>query len=69
MLKLPYYNHFHNTLRLFDFLPNIILSTSEVMWGSYLQTWCMRVASGVAERVKTYNLWKLGNFLKALKFF
>ena len=47
------YNHVHNILRLFDVLPNFPFGTSETMRDYYLQTWYMRVASRVAERIKT----------------
>ena len=47
------YNHFHNILRLFDVLPNFPFATREAMRDYYLQTWYIRVASQVAERLKT----------------
>ena len=47
------YNHFHNILRLFDVLPNFPFTTSETMRDYYLYTWYTRVASRVAERLKT----------------
>ena len=46
-------NHFHNILRLFDVLPNFPFTTSETMRDYYFETWYIRVASGVAERLKT----------------
>ena len=46
-------NHFYNTLRLFDVLPNFPFTTSETMGDYYFQTWYIRVASRVAERLKT----------------
>ena len=47
------HNHFHNILKLFNVLPNFPLITSETMSDYYLQTWCLRVASGVTEQLKT----------------
>ena len=47
------YDHFHNILRLFDVLPNFPFTTSETMGDHYLQTWYVRLASRVAERLKT----------------
>ena len=47
------YNHFHNILRLFNVLSNFPFTTSETMGDYYLQTWYLRVASGVAKRFKT----------------
>ena len=44
-----FYNHFHNTLRLFDVLPNFLYTTSETMRDCYLQTWHIRVASRTNE--------------------
>ena len=55
-------NRFHNILRLFDILPNFPFITSETMHDYYLQTWYIRVASRVAERLK-----KLGNMRKVSK--
>ena len=56
-LKLTYtlsaYNQFHNILRLFNVLPNFPLTASETMGDYYLQTWYIRAASRVAERLKT----------------
>ena len=46
-------NHFCNILRLFDVLPNFAFTTSETMGDYYLQTWYIRVASRVSERLKT----------------
>ena len=51
--KVATYNQFHNILRFFDILPNFRFSTSETMPDYYLQTWYMRVASRVAESLKT----------------
>ena len=61
------YNHFHNILRLFDALPNFRFTTSETVDDYYLCTWYIRVASRVAERLKTYDLRKLGNIRKVSK--
>ena len=47
------YNQLNNILRLFDVLPNLPFPTSETMCDYYLQTWYIRVASRVAERLKT----------------
>ena len=46
-------NNFHNILRLFDVLPNFPFTTSEAMRDYYLQTWYIRVASRVAEGLKS----------------
>ena len=45
-------NQFHSILRLFDVLVNFPFTTSETMCGYYLQTWYLRVPSGVTERLK-----------------
>ena len=50
-------NQFHNILRLFDVLPKFPFTTSETMRDYYLLTWYIRVASQVAEWLKT-----LGNY-------
>ena len=55
------YNQFHNILRLFDVLPNFSFTTSETMCGYYLRTWYIRVVSQVTERLRTWDLRKLGN--------
>ena len=47
------YNEFHNILRLFVVLLNFSFNTSETMSNYYLQTWYIRVASRVAEQLKT----------------
>ena len=47
------HNQLHNILRLFDVLPNFPFTTSEMIRDYYLQTWYIRVASQVAERLKT----------------
>ena len=46
-------NQFHNFLRLFGVLPIFPFTTSETMCDYYLQTWYIRVASRVAEELKT----------------
>ena len=61
------YSHFHNNVRLFDVLPNFLFTTSETMGYYYLQAWHIRVASRVAEQLKTQNLRKLGNIRKVSK--
>ena len=61
------YNQPHNSLRLFDVLPNFPFTTSETMCGYYLQTWCIQVPSRVAERFKAQDLRKLGNIRKRSK--
>ena len=61
------YNQFHNILRIFDVLPNFSFTTSETMCDYYLQTWYIRVASRVAEQLKTWDLRKLGNIRKLSK--
>ena len=45
-------NQFHNVLRIFGVLPIFPFTTSERMCHYYLQTWYIRVASPVAERLK-----------------
>ena len=49
-------NQFHNFLRLFDVLPNLSFTASETMYDYYLETWNIRVASRVAEQLKTEDL-------------
>ena len=44
-------NHLHNILRHVDVSPNFPFTTSETMRDYYLQTWYVRVTSGVAERL------------------
>ena len=61
------YNYFHNILRLFDVLTNFPFTTSETMRDYYLQTWYIRVASRVAEQLKTQDLGKWGNIRKVSK--
>ena len=46
------YNHVDNISRFFDVLPNFSFTTSEKMCDYYLQTWYIRVASRVVERLK-----------------
>ena len=53
LLLFTIYNHFHNILKLFDVLPNLRFTVSEIMRDYYLQTWYIRVTSRVAERLKT----------------
>ena len=43
----------NHVLRLFDVLTNFGFTTSETMRDYYLQTWYIRVASRVAERLRT----------------
>ena len=47
------YNHFQNILRLFDVSTNFPFTTREKMDNYYLQTWYIRIASRVTERLKT----------------
>ena len=47
------YNQFQNILRLFDVLPNFPFTASETMGEYCLQTWYLRGARRVAERLKT----------------
>ena len=61
--------HFHNILRLFDALPNFSSTKSETMRNYYLETWYIRVASQVAEGLKTFDLRKLGNVRKVPKLY
>ena len=61
------YNNFHNILRIFDALPNFPFTGGETMCDFYLETWYIRVASPVAERLKTQYLRKLGNIRKVSK--
>ena len=46
------YNHFHNTLRLFDVLPNFHFTKSETIHDYYLWIWYILVASRVAKQFK-----------------
>ena len=46
------YNHGDNISRFFDVLLNFSFTTSEKMCDYYLQTWYIRVASRVVERLK-----------------
>ena len=46
-------NQFHNSLRIFIVLPNFSLTTRQRKRDYYLQRWHIRVASRVAERLKT----------------
>ena len=45
-------NHFHSNLRFFEVLPSFPFTTIETMRDYYLQTWYIRVASRVSERLK-----------------
>ena len=47
------HNQFHNILRLFGVLPNFPFITSKTMCDYHLYTWYIRVASQIAERLKT----------------
>ena len=47
------YNHGHNILRLFDTLPSFLYTTSETKRHYQKQTWYIKVASRVAEQLKT----------------
>ena len=51
------YNHFHNISRLFVLI-NFPFTTSETMRYYYLETWYIRVASRVAERLNTQEIRK-----------
>ena len=62
------YNQFRNILRLFDALPNFAFTTSEMIGDYYLWTCYIRDTSRVVERLKTYDLRKLGNIRKVSKF-
>ena len=46
-------NHFHNILRLSDFLPNFLFATIEKMRDYYLYTLHIGVASRIVKRIKT----------------
>ena len=46
-------NQLHKILRPFDVLPNLSFTTRETMGDYYLQTWYLRRALRVAERLKT----------------
>ena len=62
-------SHFHNISRLFDILPNSPFTTSETKHYYQQQTWFIRVAARVVERLKTQEiLEKLENFKKISKF-
>ena len=54
-------------MRLFDVLPNLTFAKSETMRDYYLQTRYLRVASQVAEGLKTWGPRKLGNARKVSK--
>ena len=62
LFLIPYsYNQLYNILRLFVALLNFPFTTSETLRDYYLQTWYIRVASRVAERLKTLDPRKLEN--------
>ena len=67
LLKDLFYNQLHNILRLSNVLQNFPFTASEMMGDYYLQTWYIRAASRVAERLKSYDLRKLGNIRKVSK--
>ena len=46
------YNHFQNSLKLFDVLTSFPFTTSETMRDYYLYTWYIRVDSRVAKWLK-----------------
>ena len=52
-------NHFLNNMKLMDVL-TIIFFSIYFSCNYYVQAWYIRVASLVAERLKTYDLRKLG---------
>ena len=60
-------NYFRYVLRFFDVLPNFPFTTSEIIQDYYLYTAYVQVLLRVAERLKTYDLWKLGNIRKVPK--
>ena len=55
-------------MRLFDVSLNFSLTTNETMHDCCLKTRYIRVASQVAEWLKTYDLKKLGYIRKVSKF-
>ena len=60
------YNQFHNILTLLDVLTNFSLATSKTMcsyYDYYLKTWYIRVASQVAELLKTHSIFAAGSAL------
>ena len=46
-------NRAHNILKLFDVLPNFLLTTSETKQDYFYETWYTRFASRVTELLKT----------------
>ena len=50
-------NNFPNILRLLDVLPNFPFITSETIHDCYVQTWYIRVASRVTDRLR--KLWNI----------
>ena len=61
------YNYFHNILRLFDALPNVPFTTSEMMRDYYFETRYVRISARVVKRFQSFNLRKLGNTRKVSK--
>ena len=62
--RMNFYNPGQNIQRLFHFLAQFLFTTSEMELNYYHQKVNVRVAPRVAERLKTWNLRKLGNFKK-----
>ena len=58
------YNPGNNTLELYNILVQIRFITSEKKLDIYYSKLCIRVATRVAERLKTYDLRKLENVRK-----
>ena len=56
-------------MRLVDVSPNFAFTARETMGDYCLETWYIRVASRVAERVKTEDLRKLGKIIKVFKLY
>ena len=59
--------HFHNILRLFDVLLSFLFTTNETMRDYYLKNRYIRLASRVAEPLKTQGLRKLRNIRNVLR--
>ena len=63
------YNYVHNILRHFDRWANLLFTTMQVKRSVIISNkYGIRVPSRVAERLKTYDLRKLGNIRKILRF-
>ena len=62
--QLQFYNLGQNIQILFHFLVEFVFTTSEKELDYYHQKVNVRIASGVAERLKTQDFRKLGNFKK-----